>query len=396
LPKGPRILLGDLNVNLNNPRNDRGLQIATIVAYLGLEDLISHFHQKCNYREKFTWWMRRGNSIIKAKCDYVLGLERGLFTKIAIRNKRQYSSEHYMVMGNIASRPKRENKSYSRSRKSFPLKRNKITPINKDDSIFDEIKSFVEKDAPNTRRWSSWISPETWKLVDSRAALRRHGKTQCAEGRKLSRNISKGIKADRNIRTQKAGESIDILLETGNLKGAWRSLQAWYKHVSGKGSKPFRVDLEATSVDFQALYTQKTPPGDPIPICVAPFEIDDNVPDEREIADTLRLLRWGKSPGPSGIRAEHLREWLNAAEPENDPDSGRWNKMMELAQHAFETGELPMELPWSVLVLIPKGSGGCRGIVLLEICWKVISKIMDFRMKQGIDFDDSIHGFRAE
>jgi hypothetical protein len=30
LPKGPRILLGDLNVNLNNPRNDRGLQIATM------------------------------------------------------------------------------------------------------------------------------------------------------------------------------------------------------------------------------------------------------------------------------------------------------------------------------------------------------------------------------
>jgi hypothetical protein len=129
--------------------------------------------------------MRRGNSIIKAKCDYILGSEWGIFTKIAIRNPRHYSSDHYMVMGGIASRPKRENKSYSSSRKSFPLKRNKITPINKADSIFDEIKSFVEKDARTTRRWSSWISQETWKLVDSRAALRQHGKTQCAEGRKL-------------------------------------------------------------------------------------------------------------------------------------------------------------------------------------------------------------------
>jgi hypothetical protein len=110
----------------------------------------------------------------------------------------------------------------------------------------------------------------------------------------------------------------------------------------------------------------------------------------------VRLLRRGKSPGPSGIRAEHLREWLNAAERENDPDPGRCNKMVELVQHAFKTGELPTEIQWSVLVLIPKGSGGCRGIGLLEICWKVISKIMDFRMKQGIDFDDSIHGFRAE
>jgi hypothetical protein len=367
LPKGPRILLGDLNVNLNNPR------IATMVSDLGLEYLVSHFHQKYKYREKFTWWIRRVNSIIKAKCDYILGSERGLFTKIAIRNPRHYSSNHCMVMGTIASRPKRENKSYSRSRKSFPLKRDKVTPINKADSIFfDEIKSFMEKDVGTTCRWSSWISPETWKLVDSRAALQCSGKKQCAEGRKLSRKISKGIKADRKERTQKAGESIEILLETSNLKGARKSLQAWYKYASGKVSKSSRADLESTSMEFQALYTQKAPPGNPIPICVAPFEIDENVPDEGEIADTVRLLRWGKSPRPLGIRAAHLIEWLNAAERENNPDTSRWNKMVELVQHAFETGELPTKLPWSVLVLIPKGSGGCRGIGLLEICWRVI------------------------
>jgi hypothetical protein len=81
--------------------------------------------------------------IIKAKCDYTLGFERGLFTKIAIRNPRHYSSDYYMVMGTSASRPKRESKSYSRSRKSFPLKRDKVAPIKKADSIFDEIKSFV-------------------------------------------------------------------------------------------------------------------------------------------------------------------------------------------------------------------------------------------------------------
>jgi hypothetical protein len=69
----------------------------------------------------------------------------------------------------------------------------------------------------------------------------------------------------------------------------------WFKHASGKGSKPSRADLESTSVGVQALYTQKSPPGDPIPIYVAPFEIDDNAPDEGEIADTVRLLRWGKS-----------------------------------------------------------------------------------------------------
>jgi hypothetical protein len=325
-------------VNLNNPWNDRCLQIATMVADFGLEDLISHFHQKFIYREKFTWWMRRGNLIIKAKCDYILVSKRGLFTKIAIHNPRHYSSDHYMVMGTIASIPKREKKSYSMSRKSFPLKREKFAPINKADSIFDKIKYFVEKDARTIRRWSSWISPETWKFVDSRAALRRNGKKQCTEGRKFSRKFSKVIKVDRKERTQKAGESIEILLETGNLKGSWRSPIGWYKHASGKGSKPFRPDLESTSAEFKALYTQKSPPGVQIPICVMPFEIDDNVPDEGEIADTVRHLNWGKSPGPVGIRVEHLREWLNAAERENNPDPSMCNKMVELVQHAFDMG----------------------------------------------------------
>jgi hypothetical protein len=155
----------------------------------------------------------------------------------------------------------------------------------------------VKKDAQTACRWSSWISPETWKLVDSRAVLRRNGKKQCTEGRKLWRKISKGIKVDRKERTQKAGESIEIVLETSNMKGVWRSLQAWCKHASGKGSKPSRADLESTAAEFQALYTQKSPPGDLIPIYVVLFEIDDNVPDEGEIADTVRLLRWGKSQG---------------------------------------------------------------------------------------------------
>jgi hypothetical protein len=171
--------------------------------------------------------MQLSNSIIEAKCDYILGLERGLFTKIAIRNPRHYSSDHYMIMGTIYYRPNRENKSYSRSRKSFPLKRNKVAPINKADSIFYEIEYFMVKDSC------------TWKLVESKVTLRK---------------IVKGIKADRKERTQKSGKRIEILLKARNMKGVWRSLQAWY----GKGSKPSRSNLESAAADFKALYMQNT------------------------------------------------------------------------------------------------------------------------------------------
>jgi hypothetical protein len=82
---------------------------------------------------------------------------------------------------------------------------------------------------------------------------------------------------------------------------------------------------------------------------------------------------------------------LTAARQETEPDRGR----VSLVQHVFSTGEIPTDLAWSALVLIPKSSGGHRGIGLLESVWKLISSIIDARIKNSVAFHDSLHGFRA-
>jgi hypothetical protein len=69
---------------------------------------------------------------------------------------------------------------------------------------------------------------------------------------------------------------------------------------------------------------------------------------------------------------------------------------VELIQHIFRASRLPTELSWSVVVLIPKGSVGCRGIGLLEVVWKVVSSIIDIQLKNAIQFHDSLHGFRTQ
>jgi hypothetical protein len=46
--------------------------------------------------------------------------------------------------------------------------------------------------------------------------------------------------------------------------------------------------------------------------------------------------------------------------------------------------------------LIPKASGGTRGIGLLEVMWKVCSVIINRRLQQSITFHESLHGFRKE
>jgi hypothetical protein len=63
-------------------------------------------------------------------------------------------------------------------------------------------------------------------------------------------------------------------------------------------------------------------------------------------------------------------------------------------QQIFESGEIPEEMTWSILVLIPKASGGNRGIGLLEIMWKVISSIINTRLQESIPFHETLHGFR--
>ena len=40
--------------------------------------------------------------------------------------------------------------------------------------------------------------------------------------------------------------------------------------------------------------------------------------------------------------------------------------LVELVQHMWQMGEIPQELVWTVMVLIPKGTTNTRGIGLLE------------------------------
>jgi hypothetical protein len=112
--------------------------------------------------------------------------------------------------------------------------------------------------------------------------------------------------------------------------------------------------------EYGELFANQPSTGDPIPVLVAPFEFNDMNPTDKEIGAAVGRLHSRKSPGPSGMRPEDLKEWRDAAWWDKDPDTTEWDKLVELVQRIFETGNLPMELNWSVLVAIPKGSGGFR------------------------------------
>ena len=70
------ILLGNLNINLCNPPDNRDKQIAKAVEdVMSVCDLSNHFLQRSHSltRGRWTWRMRRGRRWIFYQCDYFLG-----------------------------------------------------------------------------------------------------------------------------------------------------------------------------------------------------------------------------------------------------------------------------------------------------------------------------------
>jgi hypothetical protein len=185
------------------------------------------------------------------------------------------------------------------------------------------------------------------------------------------------MKIDRKRRTKDVGTSIEEPLCPGENRGALSALKSWYKHASARKSHPSKKDPNTLQTDYGELLANRPPACEPIPILVSPFNIDDSIPSEAEIEKAVGRLHSGRSPGPNGMRPEDLKEWRDAARRGKSPDTQEWDNVVELVQYSFETGKIPTELNWSVLVAIPKTRGGFRGIGLLDIIWKTILSIID-------------------
>jgi hypothetical protein len=200
---------------------------------------------------------------------------------------------------------------------------------------------------------------------------------------------------DHIARLRRTSEEIESELADGNSKGAYQILSGWYREKAKKPLKPTPEEAAAQRQERILLYAKRDPPGAPIPIHLAqPFTVKDEIPDEEEIIDTLMSMKLGKSPGASGIRVENLRCWLKMAQREEEPDRTLWEKVVQIVKLAYSGADIPQTFVIGVLVLIPKGDGNQRGIALLETIYKLISAMINRRLLTGIEFHDSLHGFR--
>ena len=86
---------------------------------------------------------------------------------------------------------------------------------------------------------------------------------------------------------------------------------------------------------------------------------------------------------------------MEEATRKKNPYQGNWNRVVDLIQTCFRERRVPTQMSWSTVVLLPKGNGNYRGIGLLEISWKVIESIINWRIASKVEFHNALHGFRA-
>ena len=61
----------------------------------------------------------------------------------------------------------------------------------------------------------------------------------------------------------------------------------------------------------------------------------------------------------------------------------------------WRTLEIPHELGWTILFLIPKRTTNTRGIGLLGTLWKVVEDLINTRLRSSLQMHNFLHRFRA-
>jgi hypothetical protein len=78
-----------------------------------------------------------------------------------------------MLLGILQASSKHEHKIYTAKRAKFTLPKNDKTTYA--DQLMNELKELVEQPTTINHQYRSWISENSWKIIDAKAEARRIG-----------------------------------------------------------------------------------------------------------------------------------------------------------------------------------------------------------------------------
>jgi hypothetical protein len=213
------LLFGDLNIDLDAPRDTREEIIAEQCDYWKLTCMTTMFKQRRTRRVKgrWTWRQQRLGRWVSTKPNYFLAdtAVRRLFKKVVIRRPRHHDSDHRAIIATFWGGQEKRLRSYQRRVASIPLRMPQFGPLSEMETIFEEMKEEVDGTSKRDLPHNQWISDRTWALVDHRAMLKTWGSLQQRGGRNLSRRINASFQQDRMARAENAATEIEAQLNGG-------------------------------------------------------------------------------------------------------------------------------------------------------------------------------------
>ena len=276
-------------------------------------------------------------------------------------------------------------------------------------ATIDACEEVLGRKTPNRK---PWITDETWQKVEERKSLKSElnkAKTRQQKQAAATRYNEKAKEVKRKLRDDKRLFINEVAeqAETAASKGDLKTLYATTRTLSGRKSnfnRPVRdkngkllttieKQLARWREHFQEVLNSPAPSDPPDLEPGDPLNINTGEITRQEILKALNSLKSGKAAGPDNIPAEALKQG-------GEEIVNRLHKLINLV---WSTGQIPSDWQRGLLVKLPKSGdlsqcGKWRGITLLSIPSKILTRVILDRMKEAIDLKlrDEQAGFRKE
>ena len=264
---------------------------------------------------------------------------------------------------------------------------------------------------PPTNR-KPWISDETWQRVEERrkmkealnqARTRLQRQTAANNYNKVAKEVKIALRKDKRTFHNELADIAEEAAGKGDLKALYETTRI----LSGRKSNPNRPIKDKTgqlltSIDdqltrwkehFEDILNRPPPQNPPVLEPGPDLNIPTNEISRQEVLKALGALKNGKATGVDNIPAEALKEG-------GDVIVDRLHQLLNLV---WTQEEIPTDWKKGLLVKLPKSGdlthcGKWRGITLLSIPSKVLTRIILERMKDAVDRElrDEQAGFRKE
>jgi hypothetical protein len=223
-----------------------------------------------------------------------------------------------------------------------------------------------ERERPANR----WILDKSWKVIDQQATLRRMDNLPLAAAHRIGREIMSSLAADCKQHAANAASIVKSHLSNRAVKEVWRALKGWYQAAEDCPPPECPETMAKQIAKGVELYAWAPPMGTSLPFNFPYFEIPDSVPTEEEIRTMVSGLKSRQATGATGMRAEHVKTRLSnirheekvaQENPGRIVDTGdlskKWRIFIKMIQIIWDRGEIPMQMSWMVVILLPKGGG---------------------------------------